>query len=54
MRSAKPVIRNPDGWNGCGGRGLRVKLAEADDGTLAGMIQYVPIEHSFAEGHDLY
>lgn len=35
-------------------RGLRVKLAFEDDGTLAGMIQYTPIEHSFAIGHGLY
>ncbi len=35
-------------------RGLRVKLAEDDDGRIAGMIQYLPIEHSPAEGEDLY
>ena len=34
-------------------KGLRVKLAV--DGEMAcGMIHYVPIEHSFAEGHDAY
>ena len=35
-------------------QGLRVKLAETDDGTVGGMIQYLPIEHGFAEGRDLY
>jgi GNAT superfamily N-acetyltransferase len=33
--------------------GLRVKLAVDDDGRAGGMIQYVPIEHSFAEGKGL-
>ena len=36
------------------GRGLRVKLALDDRGQVGGMIQYVPIEESFAEGRDLY
>jgi GNAT superfamily N-acetyltransferase len=35
-------------------KGLRVKLALDDAGDVGGMIQYVPIEHSFAEGKDLY
>jgi GNAT superfamily N-acetyltransferase len=35
-------------------RGLRVKLALDDQDTVAGMIQYVPIKYSFAEGVDLY
>ena len=35
-------------------KGLRVKLAADDDGKIGGMIQYVPIEHAFAEGKDLY
>jgi GNAT superfamily N-acetyltransferase len=34
-------------------KGLRVKVALADDGTPAGMIQYLPIEHSFAQGDGL-
>jgi len=34
--------------------GLRVKLALSDEGQVGGMIQYVPIEHSFAAGKDLY
>lgn len=35
-------------------KGLRVKLALDDQGTVGGMIQYVPIEHSAAEGAELY
>ena len=35
-------------------RGLRVKLALDDSGTVGGMIQYLPIEHSMMIGHDLY
>jgi N-acetylglutamate synthase-like GNAT family acetyltransferase len=35
-------------------RGLRVKLATDDNGTVAGMIQYAPIEHTHIEGKDLY
>ncbi len=35
-------------------KGLRVKLAEDDNGTVGGMIQYIPIEQSFAEGKDAY
>jgi len=35
-------------------KGLRVKLALDDNGKVGGMIQYIPIEHSFAEGKDLY
>ena len=34
--------------------GFRVKLALDDVGTVGGMIQYGPIEPSFAEGKDLY
>jgi GNAT superfamily N-acetyltransferase len=34
-------------------KGLRVKLA-VDGGKACGMIQYVPIEYSFAEGQDAY
>ncbi len=41
-------------WHKFSDRGLRVKLAEDDSGTIAGMIQYLPIEHSIAEGQDLY
>jgi len=35
-------------------KGLRVKLARDDSGIVGGMIQYVPIEHSTAEGEGLY
>jgi len=35
-------------------RGLRVKLALDDRGQVGGMIQYVPIEEAFVEGHGLY
>jgi hypothetical protein len=35
-------------------KGLRVKLALTDDGTVGGMIEYMPIENSYAEGNDLY
>ena len=35
-------------------KGLRVKLALDDRGEVGGMIQYVPVEQSFAEGSDLY
>ena len=35
-------------------KGLRVKLARNDDGVVAGMIHYAPIEHSWAEGEGLY
>jgi GNAT superfamily N-acetyltransferase len=35
-------------------RGLRVKLACDDEERMIGMIQYMPIEEAFVEGHDLY
>jgi GNAT superfamily N-acetyltransferase len=35
-------------------RGLRVKLAVDERGEPGGMIQYLPIEESFVEGHGLY
>ena len=35
-------------------RGLRAKLAVDDAGTVGGMIQYIPIEHSFVDGEGLY
>ncbi len=35
-------------------RGLRVKLALDDRGEVGGMIQYLPIEHSTAQGEGLY
>ncbi len=35
-------------------KGLRVKLAVDEHGQVGGMIQYLPIEHSFVQGNDLY
>ena len=35
-------------------KGLGVKLAVDDNGKVCGMIQYIPIEESVAEGKDLY
>ncbi len=35
-------------------KGLRTKLALTDDGIVGGMIEYMPIEHSYAEGDNLY
>ena len=35
-------------------KGLRVKLALDDRGEVGGMIQYVPVEESFVDGHGLY
>jgi len=35
-------------------KGLRVKLAVDDKGEVGGMIQYIPTEHSFVEGKELY
>jgi len=35
-------------------KGLRVKLALDKDETVAGMIQYLPIEESFVNGENLY
>ena len=35
-------------------KGLRVKLAIDNDGKAVGMIEYFPIEHSIADGKDLY
>ena len=35
-------------------KGLGVKLAVDDRDEVGGMIQYIPIEHAFVEGEDLY
>lgn len=35
-------------------KGLCVKLCVDDDGKYGGMIQYMPVEYSFAGGKDLY
>jgi len=41
-------------YNKMKGKGLRVKLALDDNEKVGGMIQYIPIEHSFAQGSNLY
>jgi len=48
------VCRKECWYNGMREKGLRVKLARNDSGTVAGMIQYAPIEHSWVEGKNLY
>ena len=35
-------------------KGVRVKLAQGDNGEISGMIQYMPIEDSIFEGENLY
>ncbi len=35
-------------------KGLRVKYAVDEKGTIGGMIQYLPVEHSMFEGENLY
>lgn len=52
---ADPVLMEHKGrWHdGMVDKGLRVKLALNDAGQAAGMVQYLPIEHSRALGHDL-
>lgn len=35
-------------------KGLRVKLALTPDEEAVGLIQYIPVEQSYAEGRDLY
>ncbi len=41
-------------YNEMQGKGLRVKLALDADDRVGGMIEYMPIEYSFAEGSGLY
>ncbi|MFC2121510.1 GNAT family N-acetyltransferase [Bacteroidota bacterium] len=41
-------------YNKMNDNGLRVKLALDENNVVGGMIQYIPIEYSFAEGNDLY
>jgi GNAT superfamily N-acetyltransferase len=52
MRESGP--RKRDWYETMRKRGLRVKLALDETQTVGGMIQYVPIEESFALGRDLY
>ena len=35
-------------------KGVKVKLAKNEDNEIAGMIQYLPIEHSMFEGENLH
>jgi predicted N-acetyltransferase YhbS len=48
------VCRKECWYNAMREKGLRVKLARNDEGVVAGMIHYAPIEHSWVEGEDLY
>lgn len=42
-------------WYACmKDKGLKVKLAVDDNGTIGGMIQYIPVEYSTVEGENLY
>jgi hypothetical protein len=35
-------------------KGLRVKLALTEEGKAVGLIQYLPVEQSYAEGEELF
>ena len=48
------VNRKKCWYNNIKEKGLRVKLAQNDEGIVTGMIQYAPIEHSWVEGENLY
>jgi N-acetylglutamate synthase-like GNAT family acetyltransferase len=48
------ICRKECWYNTMQKKGLRVKLARNAEGTVAGMIHYAPIEHSWVEGEDLY
>jgi predicted N-acetyltransferase YhbS len=48
------VCRKECWYNAMREKGLRVKLARNDTGIVTGMIQYAPIEYSWAEGENLY
>ncbi len=51
----KEVANHKEDWyNKMKDKGLGVKLAVDNDGKYGGLIQYMPIEHSFAGGKDLY
>lgn len=41
-------------WDRMKDQGVRVKLGLDDEGTVGGMIQYMPIELSWVEGKDMY
>ena len=53
-RDTRPSCHKERWYSKMKDRGLRVKIALDDAGRASGMIQYVPVEHSRAEGHDLY
>ena len=53
-RTERVITRRVEWCRRLPDRGLRVKLALTDDGTPGGMIQYLPIEYSHADGQDLY
>lgn len=48
------VSAKEDWYNNMKNKGLRVKLAQDEQGIVGGMIQYFPIEHSWVDGRDLY
>jgi hypothetical protein len=48
------VCRKECWYNAMREKGLRVKLALNDQGVVAGLIHYAPIEHSWVEGENLY
>lgn len=48
------VCRKECWYNSLREKGLRVKLARNDEGVVAGMIHYAPIEYSWVEGENLY
>lgn len=51
----KEAGSNKERWYGImKDKGLRVKLAADDEGNIGGMIQYIPVEHSFVKGEDMY
>ena len=41
-------------YNAMKDKGLGVKISLNEEGKAVGMIQYLPIEHSYADGNDLY
>lgn len=51
---AEGVPKKEEWFNRIADRGLRVKLAVDDSGTVGGMIQYLPAEGSFIDGDGLY
>jgi len=54
LRAGSAARRRVEWYRRLRDHGLRVKLALTDDGVAGGMIQYLPIEYSPADGRDLY